>query len=1730
MSRLLDSSSLNGSEIAIIGLAGRFPGAKSVDEFWENLRDGVESISFFSDEEVLASGVDATVLSDPKFVKAGAVLDDADLFDADFFGFSPREAEITDPQHRLFLECAWEALENAGYHSTSYNGSIGVYAGPNSSNYSLNVAFNLHATGDSLDPEQLNIALSSDFLTTRVSYKLNLEGPSFSVQTACSTSLVAVHLACQSLLNGECDTALAGGVSVSSSRNVGHFYREGGIKSPDGHCRTFDAKSQGTIRGEGVGIVVLKRLDDALADGDFIHAVIKGSAINNDGSLKVSYSAPRIDGQAKAIKTAQVVAEILPQTISYVEAHGTATSLGDPIEIAALTQAFRSETDRKNFCAVGSVKTNVGHLGAAAGVTGLIKTVLALKHKQIPPSLHFENPNPKIDFKNSPFYVNTSLAEWTADGAPRRAGVSSFGMGGTNAHVVLEEAPLIESSGPSRPWQLLLLSARTSSALESATANLLEHFHRELNLADVAYTLKVGRKAFDYRRILVCQDIEQAKGALETLDSQQVLTQLREPGQPSVVFMFSGQGAQYVAMARDLYRSEPTFAEQVNNCCELLRPHLGVDLRRVLYPASEQLTEASEQLQQTAITQPALFIIEYALAQLWAEWGVHPTAMIGHSIGEYVAATLAGVFSLEDALMLVCARGKLMQQLPAGSMLAVPLSEAELRPLIGPGISVAAINSPSTCVVSGPAEAIAALENQLSAQALSCRRLYTSHAFHSQMMEPILEAFTQRARQVNFQTPQIPYISNITGTWITVKEATSPSYWADHLRHTVRWSDGLRELLKESSHILLEIGPGRTLTTLARQHPDKKIDQIVLSSVRHPKETVSDSAFVLKALGQLWLAGVEVDWSGFYAHEQRHRLALPTYPFERQRYWIESPQSADTQRLIAMMSVERKLDIADWFYAPCWKQSIRIATLRDRQEAQDFQKSRTLIFIDEYGVGEQLREALKAHNHEIVTVRVGDDFIKVDDDLYELNPSNSDGYDLLFKELLKQQRLPDTVIHLWNVTPAVQSSLDLSSVESAQEVGFYSLLFLAQALSRLNLSKQVAITVVSSNMQSVTGEEFLSPEKATLLGPINVISQASSHINCRSVDVFFPDTKDGQKEKLKDQLLAELGRPISEGLIERVVALRGSTRWVRTFEPVRLEAPTESKPARLREAGVYLITGGLGGIGLTLAKHLARTINAKLILTGRSALPTRDEWASWVAAHDATDSISRKIQSVQELEELGSEVLVISADVANLTQMTDAIAQIQSRFGQIHGVIHAAGVPGGGVIQLKTSEEAQNVLAPKITGTLVLETLFKNVDLDFLILCSSMSSVLGGFSQIDYAGANAFLDAFSHYRNSRKGAFTLSIDWGAWQAVGMAANAEFPEKLQELRASGLQKGILPEEGADAFTRLLGSVLPKVLVSPTDFLNLLERYAGKQDIDGELLSQFETAVTSKSKHPRPKLSSNYVSPRNDVEQQLADIWQDLLGIEQIGIDDNFFELGGDSLLALQVISRVYKLFHTELSIDSLFSMPTVASISKQIKSPNLITSKELSFTIPALDERETIELPTSFAQQRLWFLQQLEPESSSYNENMAMRLTGQLDVAVLERSLNEIVRRHTVLRTMFKMVEGRPVQFIVPKLTLTLPIVDLCGLLKTSQEIAVQRLFSEWRQGLFDLTQVPLLKLMLLKLGPQEYLLLLSMHHIIADGWSLGIFSKEISILYDAFSNDQTSPLPELPIQYVDFAV
>ncbi len=1494
--------------LAIVGMSGRFPRAANIDEFWANLRSGLECISFFSPEEMEEAGMAPAFFRHPSFVNAGGVLDGIEMFDAGFFGLSPREAEIQDPQQRLFLECSWEALEHAGYDPHKYDGAIGVFGGSALSSYLFNIISNPELMA-LVGTFQVLLGNDKDHVSTQVSYKLNLKGPSVTVQTACSTSLVAVCMACQSLLDHQCDMALAGAVGIKVPQKTGYLYQEGMINSPDGHCRTFDAEAKGTVGGNGVGVVVLKRLSDARNDGDTIHAVIRGFAINNDGSAKIGYTAPSIEGQAQVIAMAQAMADVDPDTITYVEAHGTATPLGDPIEIAALTEAFRAGTSRKNFCGIGSVKSNIGHLDPAAGIAGLIKTCLMLRHRQMPPSLHFKRPNDQIDFANSPFYVVQQLREWAANGVPRRAGVSSFGIGGTNAHVVLEEAPEPKCVEPLRHEQLLVLSARCATALEKATSNLAEYLrstHAD-DLADVAYTSQTGRREFPFRRVVVASTREDAIHALTVPGTGRVLTGQASNARP-VVFLFPGQGTQYANMTRGLYETEPTYRREVDLCSELLKLHLGLDLRTVLFPPVDRVGESGPLLEQTALAQPALFAVEYALAKLWMEWGIHPHALAGHSIGEYVAACMSGVFSLPDALALVARRGNLMQRMTSGAMLAVPLSEGDVQPFLKGNLDLAAVNGVSLCVVSGPDGEITDLQERLRMRNVESRRLHTSHAFHSRMMDAVVPSLADLVRSVNLKPPQIPCLSNTTGTWLTATDAVDPAYWARHLRQTVRFSDNLEHLTRQPEWILLEVGPGDTLSALARQHPKRQSDQLVVSSVRHPQLLETDTAVILNALGRLWLSGASIDWPGFHTHRRHRRVPLPTYPFERRRYWIEARRGGDQPA--ARRDATPKSDVSNWFYRPVWKQ-VPLKT----ESGLDGQRQRWLIFAEPRGLGERTAQRLRQQGNDAVTVLAGSAYARKDDNSYVIDPRHPEHYRMLIRDLSASGRLPQSIGHFWGVSgdEAVPAN---RAFDEAQSLGFYSVMALTQALVEQTRLDSVRIEIVTSHLHAVTGDEAIQPGKATVLAAAKVVPQEHPHIRCRSIDVPPPGPGDPPDDELVSDLLAEFKtRPP-----ETTIAYRRNQRWAQNFEPVRLQSGAAGLRV-LREHGVYLITGGLGKIGLTLAENLARAVRASLVLLTRSEFPAVADWPQWLRSHGDADRVSRAIRRLQAIEQLGARVLVLRADAGNPEDLTRIVKEACHRFGSINGVIHAAGETSQdgfcGVVSA-TPDACERQFRPKVRGLLALEEALSGKDVDFWVLFSSLSAVLGGLRFAPYAAANAFLDAFASRKHQTGHTNWISINWDGWDFSGGAA--------------GAGPAILPDQGGNAFRLILSQgALPQVVVSVTDLEARLAQWIELPQSQ----SGSEARSNSAELHSRPNLSNEYAAPRDEVERTIAAIWQELLGLDQVGIHDNFFELGGHSLVAIQVVSRLHAALRVDVAVHALFETPTVAQLAQKLSGQDAI---------------------------------------------------------------------------------------------------------------------------------------------------------------------------------------------------
>lgn len=1514
--------------IAVIGMSGRFPGADNVEQFWNNLLQKVESITELTDEELLASRIDPAIIANPRYIKAKGILGNTDQFDAAFFGYNPRVAELTDPQHRIFLECSWEAIEDAGYNPDTYEGRIGVFAGQSMNTYWLH---NLYEHVDliaSVESLQAAIGNDKDSLTTEVSYKLNLKGPAVTIQSSSSTSLTAIHYACQSLLSYECDMALSGGISIHFPEKAGYLYHEGGTTSPDGHCRAFDEKAQGFVSGHGAGCVVLKRLSDALRDGDHVYAVIKGSAVNNDGTNKVSYMAPSVKGQAEVIAMAQAMAGVEPESITYIEAHGTGTRIGDPIEVEALTEVFRRSTDKKGYCALGSVKTNIGHLDTAAGVIGLIKASLAVKHGIIPPTLHFEKPNPQMDLENSPFYVPTEVTKWVTGDQRRRAGVSSFGMGGTNAHVILENVPEPEEaqSSISRPYQLLTFSAKTATALKKLTDNLANHLkdREQLPFADVAYTLNIGRKTLSHRRFIVASDTDEGIQALQEGSYRAGESSVEEERERPVVFLFTGQGSQYVNMGKGLYETEAVFKMYVDQCCELLLPVLNLDLRDVLYPPADREAESAEMLRQTWLTQPALFVIEYALAKLWMAWGIQPQAMIGHSVGEYVAACLSGVFTLEDALHIIAMRGRMIQELPAGSMLSVQLSPEELEPLLDARLSLAAWNGNRLCVVSGETEHVMQFQQLLEQQGVTSTLLQTSHAFHSHMMEPIVQRFTACMQQISLRSPRIPYLSNVTGTWITEQEATDPGYWAKHLRQGVMFAPGIQTLLEEPSYLFLEVGPGSTLHSLVKELRQAHQRQVVLHSLRHPKDSVPDARFLMQVVGKLWLAGAVVNWEAFYQEEPRRRVPLPTYPFERQRYWIEP---LDKIKLHGSGGNNRRQRPEEWLYHPIWKQS---AVRSPREQIPVTQT--WLVLVGEDPWSRLLVHRLMEQNQTVISVRKGHAYQVLDENVFVIRPNREEDYAACLQEVAARGLRPDHLLHVWLLEEKeFQDKEPYSVFETYVESGFDSLLSLARTWETCNGTNAVRLTLLSDRLHDVMGYEQIIPEKTVALAAGKVIAQEFPQIQVSAVDLDLRHDSTVSVDNLADFVIEQCRSKHREG----VVAYRGNRRFVPAYENMEIETST---PLSLPQLETCLITGGLGDLGLLIAEVLVKQGVHKLALLGRTPVPKRAEWEQWLRLRP-DDPITEKIRRVQSLEQMGARVMVLEADVSSLDQMRQATDEIIEQWGRLDGIFHAAGAVHERYFQFireTTADVSSQHFVAKVQGLYVLDTLVTQLRPTCCILISSLASLLGGMKSAHYAAANQFMDSFSVCSN-RAG----KTMWASWNLDAFLFGAEKEQVNLIEQSSFSENAMRPYEFALILPALLARIdMGRVAVSTIDLNQRSQEWVSTGAFAPE---QAIELAHQAALHPRPSLQNPYVAPRNEIEKKICDIWQRTLGIDQVGIQDNFFELGGNSLVGIKLIAQINEAFSTTLLPVRLYEGPTVQTFAEllgdnQMEKPALATSK------------------------------------------------------------------------------------------------------------------------------------------------------------------------------------------------
>ncbi|MEM6363470.1 MAG: beta-ketoacyl synthase N-terminal-like domain-containing protein [Planctomycetota bacterium] len=1528
--------------IAIIGMACRFPGAESVAEFWEMLRDGREGIRDLTDQELADAGVSAQLASDPNYVRRVASFANPAGFDAGFFGYSPGEAELIDPQHRVLIECAWTALEDAGYDTKQYPGDIGVYAGAALNSYLVNL-HNDRRTRESVNQVQAVVSNVLGLMPTRVSYHLDLRGPSVGIQTGCSTSLVAIHQACRSLLDGQCEMALAGGVTIGQVKPAGYLYEEGSIASPDGCCRAFDADGKGTMFGNGVGIVVLKPLAKAIADGDSIRAVILGSAVNNDGSDKVGLLAPSVGGQSKVVSDALTRAAIDPVALSYHEAHGTATELGDPIEFAALDQSIGQALEQAGKrCAIGSVKSNIGHLDAAAGVAGLIKVALSLQNQAIPASLGFTKSNPSIDLANRPFEVNTRLTSWPRGDAPRRAGVSSFGMGGTNAHAVLEEAPATdsapeesESSDPSSAFALPL-SAKTETALKTRRQDLAEHLlaHGDsLGLPDVGYTLQVGRRAMRYRDVIVCKSIDEAVQQL-----QQDTSSSDADSAHSVALMFSGQGSQFIGMARGLLASQPKFAETIATCGDIFGRADFVEL----------ITSDRSTLRNTAEAQPILFAVEYALADLLMSWGVRPAAMIGHSLGQYVAACLAGVFSLEDALPLVQFRGEAMQRCEPGSMLAVFCDQQTLKSLLPELVNIAVVNGPDQLVVSGPNNDIAELQSELNRRKILSQRLETSHAFHSAMMDPALEPFLERLQQVQFNAPEIDIVSNLTGTWMTAEEAMDPSQWMNHLRHPVLFGDGVQTITKRTGTLLLEIGPGQTLCKIAeRQVKDVPTIQTMAGRVdRH-----SDNENLTRAIAELWRRGVSIRWSE--THQQTfQRVPLPTYPFERTTHYIEPSHPSDVSADPPASSLPsspagnggERASMDEWFHIPTWRLDSSSKHARDHRNVGG--PVRRVVFGNQALC--DLLVARADEDDQTILVTAGHTFDQTKSG-FTIDPTNRDDHKKLWQKLRKPE-LPTQLIVAWlSNTPNDACSIKSHELDSsgylaslslresrplrAGEGEFRKLIALAKSLQDPTFSPTLSLDVITGGIFPILSEETRQDDAALIPGFISALPHEIPELKTRLIDAEnFGSAHDMHmiaSELLRDEYT---GNP---------VALRGRSRFVRDFETTSF---SESECPLLNRDATYLVVGDLlDGLGMVYAGSLRKYLNAKLIVVGSSELPSTDQWDRWLATHGNQHPSNQLIHGLKSLGREGDDFTFMTANLSDAESISSAIQRGLAVLDEssLQGVFHSDVMGGEASCSLAELDdiELDRIVHHRQQQVSAIWSSIQSHAPEFLVLQSSLSVLVGGPGLSAYAAANSFIDRFAEWRTvddtdnaSRSDCQIISINWDAVQL----------DSSEEIANSRLMSGALTADDVwEATRRILAQPIPNIAVSA-------------RPLGARLAAASHVTVESPNTNLPPRNNDPaFVAPETPVQKAVASAMSDLLGIKKIGLHDDFFALGGHSLLAIQAITKLRKEFEVEIPMRAILQgKPTVAGIAEVIEE-NLpqLTEDDASIVVELLQAIE-----------------------------------------------------------------------------------------------------------------------------------------------------------------------------------
>lgn len=1467
----MKTNQYSGFEVAVVGMSFRTSGASNWREFWQNLISSKESLSFLTEKELIDAGMDKSFIKDKNYVNCTTNIINKDCFDSKFFGYSNDEAKMMYPGHRFFHECVWEALEDAGYIPENINEPVGIYAGAGE-DIIWKSFVNLSAESQKVNNFFLNTINNKDYLATLVSYKLGLRGPSMAINTACSTSLVAIHTACKALIFGETKIALAGASSLVNGSQKGYIYEEGSIVSKDGHCKAFDKDSTGTVNGEGTGVVVLKRLKDALEDRDNIYAIIKGSAVNNDGNKKVGFTAPSIEGQVACIKMAQKFSRVDPETISYVETHGTGTKLGDSIEVEALNIAFKNNNDFA--CPIGSVKTNIGHLDTASGVAGFIKTVLSLKNKKIPASLHFKEPDPNINFQGGPFFVNNNLSEWeTKNANPLRAAVNSFGVGGTNAHLILEEAPVVERNASEKDFNLLVLSAKTETSLNNYFDKLTNFLTKEedLNLSDMCYTYHTGRQNFEHRIALSFKNKNELQQKLEEIIKQRKPFAKVKGTPSSVVFMFPGQGSQYVNMGKDLYESNAIFREYMNSGFEFLKKLTNQDLKKIVYP--ENIDE-SYNINDTSFAQPIIFLVEYALAKVLIDYGIAPNYMIGHSIGEYTAACISGLFTFEQALKLVVKRGELMASLPKGSMISVPIDELQAQKFLSDDISLAAVNGPGQVVLSGNDSAIEKVIERLAGSDIPYIKLHTSHAFHSSMQDSILEEFKAEFKSLEFNKMQIPFISNITGDFIKNEEAISSEYWAKQLRNTVKFSKGVSNLLSDNNRVFIEVGAGSSLSSLIRQHKTEKSTKII-NTIRSIKVNENDEKYFQENLGLLWTYGVNIKWQKLYENQERYRISVPTYAFDNLKYKAE----IDHNKLFNGANSIVLNDLENSFYFPSWKRSVL-----DSNNNADHRTF--LVFSDDTDCSREMIKEIIDANNSVIEVLTGASYFKHSSSKFSIDPLNTDNYNQLFQDLEFEGISISNIIYLWSL------SVKASEVKLVEENLEFNLIYfcLGRVIKTWKNGDDKKIFVFTNVLHSVLGNEKINYCNSLLLGLIKVMP-LENQIFGVNVDI----DADNWNTKLIENVVSEV---LSNNIkSDRIVSYRLGQRWVQEFQKV-FQNLNKEESSSIKKQGTYLITGGLGKLGNSISKYLINEYQANVILIGRRDLSI------------IRDSEDHSVKRYKELEKLSKNIKYLSVDISNLDDLNIVVSQNRELFNSVNGIIHLARGNDNDVdfIENLSLEKSINMLAPKVNGIENLYRIFKDIDIDFTWMTSSLSATYGTMGLSDYTSSNIYLEYFAY---SKAGNFKC---------------IEFPAiNFEENGAYNRQNILSDAEVIEVFEKSLNVKNANVIYISKEDINLtLKAFLNieSQNIDVDYKQTNEKAE-------RPDLQTEYLSPQTDTEKKLKLVFEDFFEILDVGIKDDFFELGGDSLRAMVFLKKINSEFSVEISISDFFSNKNIQGLANLI---------------------------------------------------------------------------------------------------------------------------------------------------------------------------------------------------------